>query len=141
MYRLAKNPSGHSCRTFRPGFLWTARFYLNPKRVWHGVPERKFLTVPNIPDFLASLICKNKTKQNDFFWKKYDVNCSVVNWKRKSLFVCYQGTSAKLVCSGLSCFESVLSRSFKTVIQTTPSFLFICLLISQTSKKKSKKFK
>ena len=54
-FRLAKNPSGHSCRTFRPGFLWTVRFYLNPKRVWHGVPERTFPTVPNIPDFLARL--------------------------------------------------------------------------------------
>ena len=54
--RLAKNPSGHSCRTFRPGFLWTVRFYLNPKRVWHGIPGNSFPTVPNIPDFLASLI-------------------------------------------------------------------------------------
>ena len=53
--RLAKNPSGNRCRTFRPGFLWTARFYLNPKRVWHGIPGKSFPTIPNIPDFLASL--------------------------------------------------------------------------------------
>ena len=55
-HRLAKNPSGNRCRTFRPGFLWTARFYLNPKRVWHGIPGKSFPTIPNIPDFLASLM-------------------------------------------------------------------------------------
>ena len=59
--RLAKNPCGNPCP---PGFLWTARFYLNPKRVWHGVPERTFPTVPNIPNFLANLLyCKKN------FWE------------------------------------------------------------------------
>ena len=63
--RLAKNPSGNRCRTFRPGFLWTARFYLNPKRVWQGIPGKSFPTIPNLNQvtlfvlYFQNLISKN----------------------------------------------------------------------------------